>query len=472
VSSVLEMCPAVNDEQPIQHTVSAIRNRAIVIGGSMAGLAAARVLADHYLEVILVDRDHLEELSDHRRGVPQSRHTHGLLASGRTIWENFFSGLFEDVLSAGAVKADISRDAHWCFEGGEHVRFKSGLDAVLVSRPLLEGMVRERVRSLPNVLFWDGCQVEGLAANCDKSRVVGIAVEGGTVLADLVVDATGRGSRSPQWLEAMGYGAPRQERIEVNMGYATRHFRRARHHLNGALLASIAATPETRRSGIIVAQEGDRWTVSLNGYGNPVPTDLAAFIDFAKTLPVPYIYDVISRAEPIGEAQSARFPASVRNRYEEMDRFPEGYLILGDAICSFNPIYGQGMSVAALEAVELNKALRANATNLPQRFFAQAAKVVDTAWTMTAQNDLRTLGGASSKNLMSRFLNWYVAELHVSAQNDTGLAMAFQKVTNLLAPPKSLLKPRLAARVLSKAFLRRAARNRESRLEATARGAF
>jgi len=461
----------VNHERHIEQAISSDRNRAIVMGGSMAGLAAARVLADHYHEVILIERDHLDELPGHRRGVPQGRHAHGLLASGRSIWESFFPGLFEDVLCAGAVKADISRDAHWCFEGGEHVRFDSGLDAVLVSRPLLEGMVRERVRDLSNVLFWDGGHVNGLAANSDKSRVIGITSEDGTVLADLVVDASGRGSRSPQWLEAMGFEAPKQERIEVNIGYATRHFRRARHHLNGALLASIAATPETKRGGIILAQEGNRWTVTLNRYGGQVPTELSGFIDFAKTLPSSYIYDVISQAEPVDEAQSARFPASVRNRYEHMYRFPEGYLVVGDAICSFNPVYGQGMSVAALEALELDMALQNRSGNLAQRFFVQAAKVVDMAWRM-AGNDLRMPEVDGPKTLTSRVLNWYVAQLHINAQSDTSTAMAFQNVTNLLAQPQTLLKPGLAARVLSAAFSRHAARNRATRLEAAAKGAF
>lgn len=472
MSLTVDTFAPVHNEPHWKGSIAASRNRAIVIGGSMAGLAAARVLSDHYSEVILVERDHLEEIPGHRRGVPQGRHTHGLLASGRSIWESFFPRLFDDVLSAGGVKADISRDAHWCFEGGEHVRFESGLDAVLVSRPLLEGMVRERVRDLSNVLFWDGCQVNGLVANADKSRVIGITSEDGTLLADLVVDATGRGSRSPRWLEALGYEAPEQERIEVNIGYATRHFRRTRYHLKGALLASIAAIPETGRSGIILAQEGNRWTVSLNSYGGQVPTELSAFREFARTLPASYIYDVISQAEPIGEAQSAHFLANVRNRYETMNRFPEGYLVLGDAICSFNPVYGQGMSVAAMEAVELGRALRVGPTNLARRFFAQAAKVIDTAWSTAAGNDLRMPGVDGPKTLLSRFLNWYMAELHVSAQSDTELAMAFQNVTNLLAPPQSLLRPRLTARVLFEAFFRHAARNTEMRLEAAERGAF
>ena len=203
MSLALDACPAIHDQRPVEKQVFRIHNRAIVMGGSMAGLAAARVLSDYFREVVLVERDHLGDIPEHRCGVPQGRHTHGLLASGRKIWESFFPGLFEDVLSAGAVKADMSRDAHWCFESCEHARCESGLEAVLVSRPLLEGMIRQRVRDLPNVLLWDGCQVKGLAANSDNSRIIGIQHDDGKLLSDLVVDATGGGSRSPQWLEAL-----------------------------------------------------------------------------------------------------------------------------------------------------------------------------------------------------------------------------------------------------------------------------
>jgi 2-polyprenyl-6-methoxyphenol hydroxylase-like FAD-dependent oxidoreductase len=438
----------------------------------MAGLAAARVLSDHFHEVVLVEQDPFENVVEHRRGVPQSRHAHGLLTSGRHTLERFFPGLLEEIMSVGAVKCCLTRDAHWCFNGGEHVRFESNLEGVLVSRPLIEGIVRERVRMIPNAHLHDGCQVERLTTTSDSNCVTGINILGDTIQADLVVDATGRGSRSPQWLESMGYETPKQERIGVNIAYATRQFRRVPHHLNGALLASISATPESRRGGILLAQEGDIWTVTMNSYGGHIPTALPAFIEFAKTLPAPHIYDVISQAEPVGEARSARFPASVRHRYEDMRRFPEGYLVVGDAISNFNPVYGQGMSVAALEALELDKVLRKGSKSLAQRFFAQAAKVVDSPWKIAAGNDLRIPGVTGQITPMTRFFNWYVAQLHISARSDSRMAMAFQNVMNLLDPPEHLLAPQVATRVLSGALSRRAARNRDSRLEAAAKGAF
>jgi 2-polyprenyl-6-methoxyphenol hydroxylase-like FAD-dependent oxidoreductase len=433
------------------------RDRAIVMGGSIAGLTAARVLSDHFREVILVERDRFGAVGEHRRGVPQGRHTHGLLAGGLRVLEGFFPGLFEEARRAGGLGVDLTRDAYWCFEGGEYVRFASDLEGLLISRPLLEGIIRERVRSIPNVHVWDGCQVEGLISSSDNRRITGLNIYGEKaalpVQADLVIDATGRGSNSPIWLGALGYRKPKEDRIEVNTAYVTRHFLRTPDHLNGASLASIPATPDNRHGGIILAQEGDRWVVTLSARsGETVPTDLRRFIEFARTLPAPYIYNVVSHAQAIGEPQAARFPASVRRRYEHMNRFPEGFLVLGDAICSFNPVYGQGMSVAVLEAVELDRALREKSRKLAQCFFARAAKIVDAPWSMAAGNDLRMPDVPGKRTLVGHFLHWYLAKLNMAARYDRSAVIAFQEAKNLLAPPQSLLKPTLMARVLSTAF--------------------
>jgi 2-polyprenyl-6-methoxyphenol hydroxylase-like FAD-dependent oxidoreductase len=287
------------------------------------------------------------------------------------------------------------------------------------------------------------------------------------------VDATGRGSRAPEWLEALGYGKPGEERVEIDVSYATRLFRRSRHDLNGAVFASIPPNPETKRGGVIAAQEGDGWIVTLSAFGGTaVPTELNAFIESARNLAAPYIHEVISRATPVGEPRATRFPASIRRRYEQMNSFPGGFLVMGDALSSFNPVYAQGMSVAALEAIELNSMLIEDGPRLAQRFFRRAAKIIDTPWRITTGNDLRVSGISGPQSFMDRFMNWYIAELHVGARTDARMVTAFHRVTNLLAPPQSLLKPRLMARVLGKAWRREATRNRASRLEAAARGAF
>lgn len=218
--------------------------------------------------------------------------------------------------------------------------------------------------------------------------------------------------------------------------------------LNGDIAAIIAPTPHGRKGGVLVAQEGGRWTVTLIAhFGDYAPPELGGFREFARTLPAPDIYDVISNAEPIGEPQTARFPASVRLRYERLDRFPSGYLVFGDAICGFNPIYGQGMSVAALQATALRKSLNGSGDYLAKSFFAGAAKVVDIPWSIAVGNDLRMPQTVGPRGPAVRLINWYVAKLHQAAHHDGDLSLAFHKVANLLAPPPSLMHPRLTWRV-------------------------
>ena len=436
------------------------RDRAIVIGGSMAGLLAARVLSGSFREVILIERDALPGGPEQRRGVPQGRHTHGLLASGRGVLERFFPGLTASLVARGAVTGDIVRDTRWFFEGGCLSRPESGLQGLLLTRPMLEAAVRERVLALANVRRRDNAAVDGLLTSAGKVEGVQLGAE--ALRADLVVDATGRGSRTPQWLESMGYEKPAEQTVHVALGYTTRYFRRRATDLAGDVAAIIPPTPGGKRGGVMLAQEGDRWTVTLIAhFGNYSPGELAGFIEFARTLPAPYIHEVVQHAEPLGDAASARFPANIRRRYELLQRFPAGYLVFGDAICSFNPIYGQGMSVAALEAVELERSLADTDGDIARTFFRRAAKVVDIPWSIAVGNDLRMPEAEGPRPAELRFVNWYLSKLHKAGHSDPVPALAFHKVANLLAPPPSLMRPSVAVRV----FLRNIAGNRERREE-------
>jgi hypothetical protein len=332
--------------------------------------------------------------------------------------------------------------------GGCLAKAPSGLEGLLVSRPLLEGVVRQRVLKIPNLTAIQNCVVESLVTSDDKRRVTGVRTAHESISADVVVDATGRGSHSPAWLEANGYAKAVEERVEVGIGYTTRLFRRSLDHLNGDGAAVIPPTPEGKRGGVMLAQEGSRWTVTLIAYlGNYAPVDLAGFIEFARNLPAPYIYETIRDAEPIGEPYSALFPASVRRRYERLDRFPDGYLVFGDAIGSFNPIYGQGMSVAALQAAALEESLATGSVSA-RDFFRRAAKVVDSPWSIAVGSDLRIPGTVGPRSRGVDFVNWYIAKLHKAAHRDPVASVAFLKVANLVEPPPSIMHPKVAMRVL------------------------
>lgn len=429
------------------------QSHAIVLGGSMAGLLAARVLADHFTRVTLVERDKLPVHAAQRRGVPQGQHTHGLLAGGREVLDRLFPGFSGDMHALGAVPGDLLRDARWVFEGAPLARTRSGLDGFLVSRPTLEAAVRARVRALQNVTVRDASHAVAplTAVDGDERRVTGVSLLTGECLqADLVVDATGRGSRADEWLQSLGYEAPAEERVEIGLSYTTRQFRRTPDHLSGDLSAIVPPTPTGKRGGVMVAQEGDRWTVTLIAhFVRGAGEDLDAFRSFAATLPSRDIYDVVRTAEPIGDAIRAKFPASVRRRYERLSRFPEGFVVIGDALCSFNPIYGQGMSVAALEAEALGRVLAESRSRIGPRFFRAAARVADTPWTTAVGNDLRMPETVGPRSTIGDLVNAYVARLHQAAQVDARLAVRFMRVANLKAHPGTLFAPATVLRVVA-----------------------
>ena len=421
------------------------RHRAIVIGGSMSGMLAARVLADHFAEVVLFDRDAFPQPGENRKGVPQGQHAHALLASGRQILERYFPGFKDELYGQGALKGDYQR-VRWFDNGVYHTRF-DGLEALVISRPRLEAHVRARLTALPNVRINDRRDVEAPAA--DAGRVTGVKVGGEVISADLVVDASGRGSQSPAWLEKLGFERPPEDAVRVGLGYTTRIYQRKPDHLKGDLAVICPSAPPQKRGGVAIAMEGDRWMVTLFGMlGDHPPTDEQGFLEFAKTLPAPDVFQTISQAVPLTELVPFKFPQSTRRRYESLARFPDGYLVFGDAVCSFNPIYGQGMSTAALQAAELDTCLSAGDAELAKRFFAAASKVIDAPWTMAVGGDLRYEDVEGPRSGMVKFVNWYIGKLHIAAAGDPAVARAFHRVANLLDPPPSLMQPKIAFRIL------------------------
>jgi 2-polyprenyl-6-methoxyphenol hydroxylase-like FAD-dependent oxidoreductase len=423
------------------------RETALVIGGSMAGLLAARALANHFKKVIVLDRDLLPENGDHRRGVPHGRHAHALLAGGLTVLEDLFPGFTGGIVSRGAIHADPANDGNWFFEGNTLCRAPSGAKAIMLSRPFLECSVRRHVSELENVSIEDGVTVKNL--RIDNDRVTGILTGEGEITADLVVDASGRGSQSPKWLEEIGFKRPIEEKVEVQLSYTTRLFHRRPDHLDGDIFLVIPPTPEGKRGGVIAAQEGNRWIVTLFGhFGEVAPEDLDGFREFAATLPCGVLHKTIVGAEPIGEPCTFKFPASTRRRYEKLERFPKGFLVFGDAICSFNPIYGQGMTSAALQAKVLDDALAKSNGHLAKHFFRNAGKVIDNPWSVAVGGDLKMPETIGPRSRAVDFINWYLTKLHKTAHTDATATHAFLRVAQLIDPPPAIFAPKIAFRVL------------------------
>ncbi len=457
------------------------KNHAIVIGASMGGLLAARALADFFEQVTLIERDAFPPIGEHRKGVPQGRHTHALLLRGADILEGLFPGLTADLMAQGAPFLDRpERELIWFDGGGYHARFTNEdgrIGALMVSRPLLEGYVRQRLLALPNVLAIEECDALGLAPSERGSRVRGVRLlrraKGSAeemLDADLVVDTSGRGSRAPKWLEALGYAPAAEERVTVNLAGMTRLYRRRPEHLNGVKAVVVTLSPERKRGAVMLAQEGERWTLTLIGFaGDAPPRDEEGFLAFAGSLAASEIYEVIRDAEPLSDFLPYRVKANQRHRYERLTRFPEGFLVFGDALCSFNPIYGQGMSVAAMEALDLQYELRLGSEGLWRRFFRRAARSIDMPWQIVVSGDLRFPESEGRRTPAIRFINAYMARLHRAAHRDPVVARAFNDVAGLLAPPQSLMRPGIMWRVLRENLRHRPTRFRLTPLRCASR---
>jgi 2-polyprenyl-6-methoxyphenol hydroxylase-like FAD-dependent oxidoreductase len=270
-----------------------------------------------------------------------------------------------------------------------------------------------------------------------------------TLAADLVVDATGRGSRTPRWLASLGFARPNEEQVRVDVGYATRRYRLPADGMNGDLACVHGPTADRPRGGALARLEGNTWMLTLFGMlGDHPPKDPAGFDGFACSLRFPDLHDAIRGAEPMDDPVGFRFPANVRRRYERMRRFPDGLLVFGDAICSFNPIYGQGMTVAALEALTLRDRLRSETTPSTRSVLRALARVIDAPWELAIGADLSVPEVPGPRPPRRRFANGYVRRLQAGAASDPELSRAFVRVTGLIDPPEALLRPATALRVL------------------------
>jgi pimeloyl-ACP methyl ester carboxylesterase/2-polyprenyl-6-methoxyphenol hydroxylase-like FAD-dependent oxidoreductase len=433
-----------------------IGEHAVVIGASMGGLPAAAVLAGAYERVTVVDRDTLPAGCEGRRAVPQGRHAHALLPRGQACLDELLPGISAEMVAAGAATYAALEEMRLVIGGGELARASLDRRSIAAGRPFIEGHVRRRVRALPNVEVIDGCDAVGLTAGDGGERVTGVRLlrraDGSaeeTLAADLVVAATGRAARVPAWLEALGYPVPEEERLAIDVRYATRRLHLPPGALGNDRMVLINARPGRPRALFLFAQEGDRWVLTLGGYGpaHRPPSDPAGYDAFAASVAPPDVYEAIRAATPVGGIATHAFPAGVRRRYERLRRFPRGLLVCGDAICSFNPLFGQGMTVAAVEAIALRDCLRDGDHDLARRFFAAAAGPVDDAWSLAVGADLALPEVPGPRPARVRAVNAYLRRLHAVAEHDPAVAGAFAAVIGMLERPPTVLRPAIAAKV-------------------------
>ncbi len=439
-----------------------LHKQAIVIGGSITGLLAARVFADHFELVTIIERDNLPEGPEHRNGVPQAHHLHVLLARGLQIVEQLFPGIGEELGAAGAPPIHWGTDLVAYLPAGWTPRFNSSVHTRGVSRTLLEWSIRQRLLVLPQIKIMTGYEVETLTATSDLSAVTGVIIrsrsgtrETTTLPANLVIDASGRNSHAPEWLESLGYDKPQESEVNSFLGYATRWYKRPADFPRDYKGLNITAqAPHMPRGGVFLEVENDQWIVTLAGVNKDYPpTDESGFLKFASSLASPALYDAIKNAEPISAIYGYQRTANRWRHFERLNRWPEQFIVMGDAACAFNPVYGQGMTAGALEALALQALIagwkRPDLTGFAQTFQRKLAKVAEVPWIMATGEDLRypgTIGG--QPGLRDRVIHRYFDALFRIIPANPDVLDAFFQVMNLLKPPASLFQPKILFKVL------------------------
>ncbi|GAB7066509.1 FAD-dependent monooxygenase [Mycolicibacterium hodleri] len=424
----------------------------------MGGLLAARVLSDFYDRVSVVERDELTDQAVPRRGVPQSRQPHVLMSRCGEIVEELFPGLLDELVADGAHcwnDGDLSR--FHVFFGG-HLVTRTGsipspgsLITHHASRPFIECHVRRRLRRIPNVAILDRHDIVDLAAS--DGRVTGVLLhrhadrQAVNLDADVTVDATGRGSRTPVVLQRLGYGRPEERELPVHVTYSSVPVRIPDGVLREHTFARLFE-PGRPHGFVMFRAEGERWILGAGTLGSvDPPTTQAEIVDFGADWAPPHALAAARAAEPLGEVCMHRFPANRWRRYDRMARTPEGLLVLGDAVSSFNPIYGQGMTMASMEALVLRDCLRHGDVDLPRRFHRASAKKIRVAWQTAVGSDLALPEIPGPRTMTARITNAYVGRVLAAAESDPFVAQEFLRVTGMLTTPARLLRPDFVAHV-------------------------
>ncbi len=456
-----------HSDRPLRH--------AIVAGASIAGLLAARVLSEHFDRVTLIERDPVDGHAEPRTGVPQGRHLHAMLVRGLSIVEGLFPGLTDELRASGATLINAGRELGWHHAGGWRARHKGNLDFLSMTRPLLKSHIAKRVRSLPNVAIRDEVRVAGLSSDV-TGKVNGLRVhamhERGNEIcieADLVVDAMGRGSPILRWIEELGFPKAETKLLPARVAYASCMFERPAVAPERAALL-ITGAP-ARRSGGIFPIEGERRLMTLIGFFDEImPKTHEEFLAYARSLPDDALWDCVRGSKPVSDIVSFRFIGSQRRFFERLRHHPGGLIAIGDAVCSFNPVYGQGMTVSAMEAEALGamlseaKTVTFNSTFV-KSWYGRIAPIVDGAWNGVSIEDLRFPELAHQRPLKIRPLQWYMWQVHRATHRSPQVTAQFYRVMNFLAPPTSLFRPRIIADVLFGGIGRKAAREPQTRRE-------
>ncbi len=441
--------------------------KAVVIGGSYAGLVTARVPADFFAEVVLVERDAVDEDTGAHQGAPQGYHAHAMLAKGGEILERLFPGLRDELREAGAPVFDYGQGIDFLLPTGLAPRARTGVQIQTFTRDELERRLRRKVLARSEVTLLAATQCSGLTRDA-SGRVTGVTcrqrgTEAIDLAADLVVDASGRSSSLEDWLGAVGVTVPTKRTVKAKVTYTSMNFDRPEEghpsHPDYYIAYQMLFAPRVPRAGVLLAVERNRWTCSLLGFQDPPPADDTGYPRFAESLDNPHLAQQIGR----------RTVQEPTHRYTNVDNqwrphhavrnWPDRLIAVGDAVCVFNPVYGQGLTVAAMEAELLQRTLARRSASGKQLdgmaggYQKRVGRLLLGPWTLSTNSDL--MWNPDPQPLGARFAHWYNTRLFQVAVKDAAVWSRFVRVVNMVATPAVLFHPAVALKVLSTALIPR-----------------
>ncbi|QQN86089.1 FAD-dependent oxidoreductase [Bacillus toyonensis] len=433
-------------------------NKAIVIGGSMAGKFAAKALSTSFKEVIILEVGDKWDGKASRKRVPQSDHPHVLLKGGEKAIEELFPTITNELIEAGSIINNFTRDLKWHQFGLWKQPFIGEVHMIQQSRPLLEWHIQKRIDQVSNITITYKTLVNGLLVDGKLNKVCGVKVkylETGMqeeVHADIVVDASGFGSKSMEWLREYEIEV-QEEKVRIDLFYATRMFQlKENEELDCCNMLMSPSFPENPYGVLIQTIEDNRYFVTFSGYANEkAPQTDNEFYDFAENLSIPNVTEFLNKAEGITDIKTYKIPYQVRRRFDLVNNVPEGLLVVGDAQCRFDPVFGQGVSVAAMEAHQLQLLLQSRKQldkTFTQQFYKKTADIIETPWDMTTTEISRHPKLKRELTTKQKFQLWYTKQIYRLSASDSDVYIRLVRVMNLIRSPFHLFHPKVLLAVL------------------------
>lgn len=445
-----------------------VKEKAIIIGGGISGKLASRVLSEFFKEVLIIERDQEPEGPFPRKGAPQGEHLHALLHAGEYGLETLFPGITEKFYSSGAIKINSTKDLAWFHHGVWKLRYDGGFTTTLQTRPHLEWHIEQYIKKIPNVTTHYNQVVQNYLYNEEENRIVGVEIKDGNTSAvkiekaDLIVDASGVSSLSTGWFNKRGVHIP-DEKVAIGLSYVSKLFRLPDSQDRDWTIKLVYPNPPHEKIGGTISKvEGNRYIVTLIGYHNEIKEKDGlksenGFTNLAKKLPELDIYEEIKDATPLSVTSIYRVPNIIWRRFDKMQKFPNGLLLLGDTVCRIDPVFGQGMSIAVLEALELQKLFQDHHQTLNKittNFHKKAAKIISPVWNMVITEDFRYPGTTGKKPIGLFIQQWYAKNIFLLSSQNQEIYHSFIKVMNLVRPMTILMHPKIIKTVLKRIFFK------------------